>query len=265
MWGIMGESPCAHWFGGGFAAPTLCREGRASWEPGACSQRMLSLPFHPKAHPGAGWRPPFLLHLPCFSAQVIFRALSPPYAAENPYSAEVQALLKITNLRVRLLERQGCPCLGASPAPQPALHYAVYDFIVKGSCFCNGHADHCVPVAGFKPVKAAGVSHVVCACTAGKQNFKNSKGQYWVWCRSRYATCDALDSKNSEQKWSLQRRWCPWEAEVLNFLCVLVWDSDPSKVLHSNLFISGKSLKIIKWLTPIFPQMLTCNYTISKR
>lgn len=109
----------------------------------------------------------FLLHLLCFSAQVIFRALSPPYAAEDPYSAEAQAQLKITNLRVRLLERQGCPCLPAGPAPQPppSLHYAIYDFIVKGSCFCNGHADHCIPVAGFKPVKAAGVFHVVCTHT----------------------------------------------------------------------------------------------------
>lgn len=75
---------------------------------------------------------------------------------------------------------------------------------------------------------------------------------------------DALDSKNSEQKGSLQRRWSPCEAEVLNFLCVLVRDFHLSKVFHSNLFISGKSLKIIKMLTPIFSQMLTCDNTISK-
>lgn len=120
----------------------------------------------------------FLLHPLCFSAQVIFRALSPPYSAEDPYSAEAQAQLKITNLRVRLLERQGCPCLAASPAPQPppSLHYAIYDFIVKGSCFCNGHADHCMPVTGFKPVKAAGVFHVVCTCT--QQRLRCSKAEF---------------------------------------------------------------------------------------
>ena len=125
----------------------------------------------PPSGPPRGWlTSSFLLPLLRFSVQVIYRALSPPYAAEDPYSAEAQAQLKITNLRVRLLERQGCPCLPAGPAPRPPqplppLHYAVYDFIVKGSCFCNGHADHCVPVAGFKPVKAAGVFHVVCTCT----------------------------------------------------------------------------------------------------
>lgn len=155
-----------HWGGGGFAALITCGEGGASREPNVCSQRMLPPPGPPR-----GWLTSyFLLPLLRFSAQVIYRALSPPYAVEDPYSAEAQAQLKITNLRVRLLERQGCPCLPAGPGPQPPnpplpLHYAVYDFIVKGSCFCNGHADHCVPVAGFKPLKAAGVFHVVCTCT----------------------------------------------------------------------------------------------------
>lgn len=93
--------------------------------------------------------------------QVIYRALSPPHAAKDPYSAEAQAQLKVTNLRVRLLERQSCPCHPLEPPALPAPYYAVYDFIVKGSCFCNGHADHCVPVRGFRPVRAAGAFHVV--------------------------------------------------------------------------------------------------------
>ncbi|XP_025038005.1 netrin-4 isoform X3 [Pelodiscus sinensis] len=112
---------------------------------------------------------------PCTGGEVIFRALSPPYSAEDPYSADAQAQLKITNLRVQLLKRQACPCQSndLNAKPQQSQHYAIYDFIVKGSCFCNGHADHCVPVAGFRPVKAAGVFQVVhgrCMCkhnTAG--------------------------------------------------------------------------------------------------
>ena len=99
-----------------------------------------------------------------FSLQVIFRALSPPYDVEDPYSAKAQEQLKITNLRVQLLKRQSCPCQRNDPnaKPQHFTHYAIYDFIVKGSCFCNGHADQCVPVDGFKPVKAPGAFHVVC-------------------------------------------------------------------------------------------------------
>ncbi len=59
----------------------------------------------------------------------------------------------ITNLRVRLLQRQLCPCQAKHPgaAALPTDHYAIYDFIVKGSCLCNGHADYCVPARGFQP------------------------------------------------------------------------------------------------------------------
>ncbi|RLW06300.1 hypothetical protein DV515_00004601 [Chloebia gouldiae] len=152
--------------------------------------------------PPWGWLTSFfLLHLPCFCAQVIFRALSPPYAAEDPYSAEAQAQLRITNLRVQLLERQGCPCLPAGPAPQPppSLHYAIYDFIVMGSCFCNGHADHCIPVAGFKPTKAAGVFHVVhgkCMCK------HNTAGSHCQHCAPLYndQPWQAADGKTGAPK-----------------------------------------------------------------
>lgn len=114
----------------------------------------------------ATWEMPTVLYIHGipFSLQVIFRALSPPYDVENPYSAKVQEQLKITNLRVQLLKRQSCPCQrnDLNMKPQHFTHYAIYDFIVKGSCFCNGHADHCVPVDGFRPVKAPGAFHVVC-------------------------------------------------------------------------------------------------------
>ncbi|NXB75002.1 NET4 protein, partial [Donacobius atricapilla] len=159
----------------------------------------------------------FLPHLLCFSAQVIFRALSPPYTAENPYSAEAQALLKITNLRVRLLQRQGCPCLPASPAPQPppSLHYAIYDFIVKGSCFCNGHADHCVPVAGFKPVRAAGVFHVVhgkCMCK------HNTAGSHCQHCAPLYndQPWQAADGKTGAPR-ECQSCKCNGHADTCHF------------------------------------------------
>ncbi|XP_064232930.1 netrin-4 isoform X1 [Aotus nancymaae] len=112
---------------------------------------------------------------PCTGGEVIFKALSPPYDAENPYSAKVQEQLKITNLRVQLLKRQSCPCQrnDLNEEPQHFTHYAIYDFIVKGSCFCNGHADQCIPVHGFRPVKVPGTFHMVhgkCMCkhnTAG--------------------------------------------------------------------------------------------------
>lgn len=85
--------------------------------------------------------------------QVIYRAL-PPSNKVDPFGPAAQHQLMVTNLRVRLLQRQPCLCQTKHPAAAAALptdHYAIYDFIVKGSCLCNGHADRCVPARGYKP------------------------------------------------------------------------------------------------------------------
>lgn len=84
--------------------------------------------------------------------QVIYRALS-PWLSVDPYGQAAQNQLMITNLRVRLLQLQSCPCQAKHPGSVvlPTDYYAIYDFIVKGSCLCNGHADHCVPARGYQP------------------------------------------------------------------------------------------------------------------
>lgn len=81
-----------------------------------------------------------------FILQVIYRALS-PWHSVDPYGPAAQDQLMVTNLRVRLLQIQPCPCQAKHPGASalPTDHYAIYDFIVKGSCLCNGHADHCEP------------------------------------------------------------------------------------------------------------------------
>uniref|UniRef100_A0A7M4FLA6 Netrin-4 n=1 Tax=Crocodylus porosus TaxID=8502 RepID=A0A7M4FLA6_CROPO len=108
--------------------------------------------------------------VPCTRGEVIYRALTPANKIEDPYSPEAQDLLKLTNLRLLLLKRQDCPCpgVGLLEKPQRFAHYAVYDLIVRGSCFCNGHAEDCELLTfGFQPVKAV---HGKCVCrhnTAG--------------------------------------------------------------------------------------------------
>ncbi|XP_077195210.1 netrin-4 isoform X2 [Paroedura picta] len=124
-------------------------------------------------------------YFPCTGGEVIYRALSPAFSSDDPYSPEAQAKLKITNLRVQLLRQQSCPCHSNNlNAKLPQLtYYAVYDFIVKGSCFCNGHADQCVPIKGFRPDKGAGVFHVVhgrCMCK------HNTAGIHCQHCASLY-------------------------------------------------------------------------------
>lgn len=80
---------------------------------------------------------------------MIYRAL-PPSNRLDPFGVAAQHQLMVTNLRVRLLQRQPCPCQAKQPgtAALPTYHYAIYDFILKGSCLCHGHAEHCVPARG---------------------------------------------------------------------------------------------------------------------
>uniref|UniRef100_A0A8C5T7X4 Netrin-4 n=1 Tax=Malurus cyaneus samueli TaxID=2593467 RepID=A0A8C5T7X4_9PASS len=107
--------------------------------------------------------------VPCTRGEVIYRALGPANKIEDPYSPQAQDLLKLTNLRLLLLKRQECPChgLGLVEKPQRFAHYAIYDLIIRGSCFCNGHAEECD--SGAAPCRVPGV-HGKCVCrhnTAG--------------------------------------------------------------------------------------------------
>ncbi|XP_044042815.1 netrin-4 isoform X1 [Siniperca chuatsi] len=112
---------------------------------------------------------------PCNRGEVIYRTL-PKWESLDPFGVEGQQQLRVTNIRIRLLKWQPCPCqakdLASTHEALPTRHFAIYDLIVKGSCFCNGHAEQCVPAPGYQPIRDR-TNHVVhgkCVCrhnTAG--------------------------------------------------------------------------------------------------
>ncbi|XP_057586299.1 laminin subunit beta-4 isoform X2 [Hippopotamus amphibius kiboko] len=106
---------------------------------------------------------------PSTGGEVVLKVLDPSFEIENPYSPYIQDLVTLTNLRINFtkLHTLGDTLLGRRQIDSlDKYYYALYEMIVRGSCFCNGHASECGPtqkVRGdvFSP---PGMVHGQCVC-----------------------------------------------------------------------------------------------------
>ncbi|XP_029289830.1 laminin subunit beta-4 [Cottoperca gobio] len=112
---------------------------------------------------------------PSTDGEVVLKALDPIFEIENPYAANVQDLITLTNIRVNFtrLFTLGDTLGRRRRNPQDKYYYALYNMVVRGSCFCHGHASQCMPVDGGRGdvFTQTGMVHGRCVCrhnTAGE-------------------------------------------------------------------------------------------------
>uniref|UniRef100_A0A674HEF4 Laminin subunit beta 4 n=1 Tax=Taeniopygia guttata TaxID=59729 RepID=A0A674HEF4_TAEGU len=113
---------------------------------------------------------------PSTEGEVVLKALDPSFEIENPYVPYIQDLITLTNLRINFtkLHTLGDALLGRRHSdPLEKYYYAIYEMVVQGSCFCNGHASQCDSIQNLRGdvFHQSGMVHGRCICHHNTEGF----------------------------------------------------------------------------------------------
>ncbi|XP_075199590.1 laminin subunit beta-4 [Anomaloglossus baeobatrachus] len=106
---------------------------------------------------------------PSSEGEVVLKALDPSFDIDDPYDPYIQDIITITNLRINFTKLHTFGDTlgnGWQTEQQEKYYYAIYEMIVRGNCFCNGHASQCLPMDSMRGdvFNEPGMVHGKCIC-----------------------------------------------------------------------------------------------------
>ncbi|XP_040199485.1 laminin subunit beta-4-like isoform X1 [Rana temporaria] len=106
---------------------------------------------------------------PSTEGEVVLKALDPSFDIDDPYDPYIQDIITLTNIRINFTKLHtfgDTHSNGWQSELQEKYFYGIYEMILRGNCFCNGHASQCVPVDNTRGdvFSQPGMVHGKCVC-----------------------------------------------------------------------------------------------------